>query len=183
MADHKRKVLAFCGSTREASSNETIIQFIASSSKHEIEVTLYTSLADLPHFNPGMAENEIPQIIHDVRNQVAEADGVVICTPEYIFAAPAVLKNMIEWMVGVNVFADKPVMLIVASGLGEKTFESLTLMLDTLSVRWNEDTRLLIQGARAKLTTEGNFSDHDMATRVTEVVAHFIALMNDTAAV
>jgi NAD(P)H-dependent FMN reductase len=67
---------------------------------------------------------------------------------------PGTLKNALEWTVSTTVFSDKPVAIIVASGLGEKTFESLNLIMRTLGARFGEQSTILIQGARAKLRSQ-----------------------------
>lgn len=40
---------------------------------------------------------------------IADADAVVICTPEYAGALPGSFKNALDWTVGSTVFTDKPV--------------------------------------------------------------------------
>ncbi|WP_363317949.1 NAD(P)H-dependent oxidoreductase [uncultured Algibacter sp.] len=44
----------------------------------------------------------------DFRNKIENADGIVICTPEYVFSIPSGLKNTIEWCVSTNAFSNKP---------------------------------------------------------------------------
>jgi chromate reductase len=85
--DTKKKVLAICGSTRKTSANLQIIRFIAGMAGNAFEMDIYESLAQLPHFNPDMdRENEdVPHEVKIFRNKIAEADGVLICTPEYVF--------------------------------------------------------------------------------------------------
>ena len=94
---------------------------------------IYRDLDKLPHFNPNLKdENNFPLIVKAFFEKIKNADGVLICTPEYVFSPPAVLKNALEWTVSETIFSYKPTALLVASGLGEKTFESLDLILKTL---------------------------------------------------
>lgn len=58
-----------------------------------------------------------------------------------------------------NFFSDKPVALITASGIGEKTHESLLLLMKTIGSSFDEKTTLLIQGARAKMDNNGKIKD------------------------
>ncbi len=56
-----------------------------------------------------------------MRQQLADADGVLICTPEYAGALPAALKNLLEWTIGDGGTYDKPVAWINVSGVAAPT--------------------------------------------------------------
>ena len=60
-----------------------------------------------------------------------DADGVIICTPEYAHGVPGSLKNAIDWTVGTGEFSGKPTMLITASTDGKNGHKAL---LETLKV-------------------------------------------------
>jgi chromate reductase, NAD(P)H dehydrogenase (quinone) len=178
MTTTRKKILAISGSTRNNSSNETILRFIANTYNSQLEVQLYQGLAALPHFNPDLDNEMVPAVIRDFRDQISKADGVIICTPEYVFAPPGALKNALEWTVSTTVFSDKPFAMIVASGLGEKTFESLTLIMNTLGVKMHENSRLLIQGARSKVNAQGHLIDQQVAMEIAKLVSSLIGTMN-----
>jgi len=171
------KIFALCGSIRSSSTNKKILTLIASHWKNEFELEIYSGLADLPHFNPDTKEDDIPFEVLNLREKIQHADGVIICTPEYVFSAPGALKNALEWMVSVTLFADKPTALIVASGLGEKTLESLTLILNTLGVKWSDETRLLIQGGQGKMDGKGAFTDADTFKSISGLIQSFQKLL------
>lgn len=74
-----------------------------------------------------------------------------------------------------TILSYKPTALIVASGLGEKTFESLDLILKTLlQEEIPETSKLLIQGARSKIHLEGKFLDDQTFTEIKVVVDSLI---------
>jgi NAD(P)H-dependent FMN reductase len=150
----RKKILAILGSTRQNSSNELILNYIQSKYADRFDVKIYKELAELPHFNPDVPDDGIHENVRAFRNEITNSDGVIICTPEYVFNLPGTLKNALEWTVSTTVFSDKPVAIIVASGLGEKTFESLNLIMRTLGARFGEQSTILIQGARAKLRSQ-----------------------------
>ncbi len=56
-----------------------------------------------------------PEAVLAFRKQIAAADGVLICTPEYVFTLPGSLKNALEWCVSTTIFSQKPTGLITAS--------------------------------------------------------------------
>jgi NAD(P)H-dependent FMN reductase len=91
---------------------------------------------------------------------------------------PGVLKNALEWTVSTTVFSEKPVAIIVASGLGEKTYESLTLIMTTLGARIPDSSRLLIQGARAKFSIRHQALYDQTLLDIKRVMNSFIESMN-----
>lgn len=155
----KKNILAISGSTRRASSNESILQTIKYLYRDDAEVLIYDGIDELPHFDPDPNIEEVPLSVIKFRELVDQADGVIICSPEYVFSLPAVLKNALEWAVATVVFSDKPVALIIASGLGEKAYEQLILIMKTLQSKIGENAALLLQGARSKINADGKITD------------------------
>ena len=152
----KQVILAISGSTRSGSSNNAILQLIATRFKDEVEIVLYQRIDELPHFNPDLDQAPFPPNVSELRTLVEQADGILICTPEYVFSLPGSLKNALEWLVSTTLLSFKPAAFIVASGSGEKAFESLDLVLKTLLQEdIPEDAKLLIQGSRGKVDANG----------------------------
>lgn len=178
MRENRKKILALSGSIRNHSVNESIIRFIADKYSEILDVNIYTSMAALPHFNPDLKDEDVPFVVRDYRQKIREADALLICTPEYVFSLPGVLKNAIEWTVSSSVFSGKPVGLIVASGLGEKAYESLLLIMRTIEAVFDERTSLLIQGARGKLDAAGHLSDPGTQVEIDGMMQALITLMN-----
>ena len=173
------KILAISGSLRARSTNLTIINQIARRFADRIEVSVYDGLARLPHFNPDLEAGAPIAEVEDFRRRVRAADGVLICTPEYVFSIPGALKNALEWTVGTGDFAGVPVALITASSLGEKTHESLLLVLKTIEARITEHTALLISGARTKLNSEGKISDAPTIEALNLVIESFLRTIDE----
>src|SRR3982751_2763691 len=114
----KKKVLVLPGSTRAESGNGKILAAIIRHYDAHVAFDLYGEAADLPHFDPAVTEDAMPAIVTRVKDKIRTADAVLIATPEYIFAMPALLKNLFEWTVSDTVFSYKPVAFIVASADG-----------------------------------------------------------------
>ncbi|GAA0194918.1 NADPH-dependent FMN reductase [Fulvivirga kasyanovii] len=170
----KKKILAISGSTRKQSSNEAILQVIADWYKDELDVQIYDGIDKLPHFNPDLAGENSPEVVKEFQEQIKNADGVLICTPEYVFSLPGSLKNAIEWNVATTIFSGKPLATIVASASGEKAFKSLNLIMTTLECSLPEDSRLLIRGVRGKIK-DGEITDEDIISQLKNLVNSLIA--------
>lgn len=176
----RKKVLAISGSTRANSSNERLIRKIAALASETIHLTLFDSISELPHFNPDLDNNDqLPSAVLAFRQQIADADGIIICTPEYVFTLPGSLKNALEWCVSTTLFSQKPVGLITASASGEKGYETLQLVMKTIEAKFSEATQLLIKGIKSKIDMEGNITHPQTLNEVQEFTAAFIKLLNE----
>lgn len=169
---HKRNILAICGSTRQYSSNKNVIHSIAKLAKDTLKISIYEELTSLPYFNQDLSIENPPQSVVDFREAISKADGIIICTPEYVFSLPGVLKNAIEWTVSTTVFTDKPTALITASSSGHKAHESLLLVMNTLNIKTNDEMCLLISGVKSKLNTQGQITDEVLLTQLKQLIKH-----------
>src|SRR6185312_10092815 len=68
----------------------------------------YEGLGELPHFNPDMDADPLPAEVATLRAAIADADAVLICTPEYAGTLPGSFKNLLDWTVGGTEICDKP---------------------------------------------------------------------------
>ena len=93
-----------------------------------------------------------PENVAAFRRQLREADGVLICTPEYAMGVPGSLKNAIDWTVSSCEFSRKPTVLITASSMGEKAHASLLGTLRIIEANITDALQLHIPYARTRLT-------------------------------
>ena len=156
---HKKNIFAINGSASLKSSNEKLINKFASLTKDYFNLTIFNDLKTLPHFDPERSIDNTPKLITEFRDNIKNADGILICTPEYIFSIPSGLKNAIEWCVSTTVFSDKPAGLITASANGQKGHEELQLIMKTVMTRFTDETTLLIQGVKGKINEKGKITD------------------------
>ncbi len=168
----KAKILAISGSTRSNSSNLAILKYISELTSGIFEVTIFERLTEIPHFNPDLTDNPPTEVIA-FRNQISEADGIIICTPEYVFSMPGSLKNALEWCVSTTIFSKKPVGLITASASGEKGHEQLLLIMKTIEAKFDHETQLLIQGVRGKINENGKIVDETTKENLRKLVQSF----------
>jgi NAD(P)H-dependent FMN reductase len=172
-----KKVLAICGNTLEVSSNLRLLQFLQKQADQGFEFEIFQDLANLPHFNPALDNEHPPLAVQAFRDKIEQAQGVIICTPEYVFSLPGSLKNALEWCVSTMVFDQKPCGLITASAHGAKAHESLELVMRTIGARFKEQHRLLIQGVKGKFDHEGQLKDEVTKDRLNEFWQTFIQLI------
>lgn len=174
----KKNIFAIVGSASKNSSNLKLVECIAELTQEEFDFTIFDSLAELPHFNPELSVESTPLEILNFRETILKADGLLICTPEYIFSIPSGLKNAIEWCVSTTVFSGKPLGMITASASGLKAHEELQLIMRTLETKFNECTLLLIQGVKGKFEND-NIVDAKTVNDLNTFIKGFKDLLED----
>ena len=98
------KVLALVGSLRAASINRQIAHLAAEVAPAGVTVAVFDELGELPFYNEeiddatNQALEHAPAPVEALRAAAAEADAVLVVTPEYNGSYPAVVKNAIDWL-------------------------------------------------------------------------------------
>jgi len=169
-----KKIVAISGSLRTGSSNHAILRHLKQMAPPGLEFVIYDGLAQLPHFDPGLDNETPPEAVKAFRQQLSEADGVIICTPEYAFGVPGSLKNALDWTVSSGSLVDKPLSLITASTGGENAHAALLLISGALSANLLPDATLLISYIRSKMDADGNITDRETAERLEHAFSHFL---------
>lgn len=169
----KKHILAIVGSASPDSSNQRLVEYLVRLLSEEFEFRIMESLRHLPHFDPALSTTTPPETVAAFRKAVEQADGILICTPEYIFSIPSGLKNALEWCVATTVFDRKPVGLITASAHGAKGHEELKLIMETLSAKLDPETMLLISGVKGKINQKGAILNSKTAAELEQFTKAF----------
>lgn len=114
------KLIAAAGSLRVRSLNRRLLLAAGNSAPPGAVLTLFDDLADVPLFNEDL-EAEQPagagSVAH-LRQLIAEADGLLLATPEYNQSIPGVMKNLVDWLSrpdDAGVLMEKPAAIIGAT--------------------------------------------------------------------
>ena len=175
---YKKNILAICGSTKKFSTNLNLINAIANISVADFSVTIFEGIDKLPHFNPDLDIEPAPESVINFRRLLKEADGILICTPEYAMGVPGALKNTIDWTVSSCEFSHKPVALITASSVGQKGHAALLETLKVIECNITDETQLVISFSKTKINDKGQITDPDTYERVTQLLQAFIQNIN-----
>lgn len=89
------KIVFLIGSQRKESLNKLLAKEIEKEFKGCDIVEYYPN--DFKMFNQDLEHPE-EAWIKKIREEIREADGVVIASPEYNYSVPGTVKNMIDWL-------------------------------------------------------------------------------------
>lgn len=146
------RILGISGSLRADSTNTIILKALGNLLPAGTQFEIFQGLDKIPHFSPGLDD---PETVTRFKQFLHNADGVVICTPEYAFGVPGTLKNALDWTVATGELNDKPIAAIAASPLnsgGANALSSLMLTLTALGTKYNEESSLSIPNVKQKIT-------------------------------
>lgn len=111
------EIVAMVGSVRERSYNRGLLHTAMLLRPDDVHITEFP-IHTLPYFNPDSVGAGGLPMVRDLRETVRQADAVLICTPEYAYGMPGVLKNALDWLAvprGRSLLRGKPVGIASAS--------------------------------------------------------------------
>ncbi|MDQ6844402.1 MAG: NAD(P)H-dependent oxidoreductase [Bacteroidota bacterium] len=169
----KLKIAAIPGSLRKSSSTTFILQHIIKLFPEAIDFILYEGASKLPHFDDSeTVSNEVTSF----RKLLQDADGIIICQPEYAFGVAGSLKNALDWTVSSGELVNKPVALITAATGGDKAHAAMLWTLKALSSKV-DDAALLIPFVRTKLNDKGEVINAETERAITDVLTALINII------
>ena len=175
----KKNIFAIIGSASSNSTNLKLVEYISKITSEDFNMTIFNDLKTLPHFDPELSADNPQRQIIEFRKNIEQANGIIICTPEYVFSIPSGLKNAIEWCIATTVFFNKPIGLITASASGKKGHEELQLIMKTAMAKFSEDTSLLIQGIKGKFDEQGNVIDTETEMQIKKFTDELTKLITE----
>ncbi len=170
--------LAIVGTNSRVSTNRMLLQFMKERFKKDVNIELF-EIMELPAFYE-IDDNQIPQEVATLSEKIQKADGVIIATPEYDHAIPAVLKSALEWISYTSqVLIDKPVLIVGAShgSLGSSRAQAhLRQILDSpeLSARLMPASEFLLGKSQAAFNADGALIYQDKLNELDEIFREFV---------
>ncbi len=95
------KILAFAGSTREASHNQRLIRIAAEGARAAGALVMLIDLRDypLPLYDADLhGRDGMPEPARQLRALLTRQQGLLISSPEYNGSLSGVLKNTLDWL-------------------------------------------------------------------------------------
>jgi len=135
---HKPRILAVAGSLRSASVNHLFLRAMQLIKPENIDFRIYSELGRLPLFNADNDE-QAGEEVSRWRKELAEADMLLLVSPEYAHGVSGVMKNALDWIVGSGELMEKRLAFPNLSVRATLAQAQLTEMLHILGCRLIED--------------------------------------------
>lgn len=148
------RVLGLCGSLRAASINAALLHAAVRLAPPKVSLELFDHLGRLPLFNPDL-EIAPPTPVQQLRQAVAQADALLIASPEYAHGVTGTIKNALDWLVSFEPFVHKPVAVWNASPRAHHADDALRETLKTMSADIIEPASVSLPLLGAHLDEQG----------------------------
>ena len=177
MATHR--LLGISGSLRSQSTNTTILKSLCTRLGDQAEMSLF-ALNDIPLYNADIETQALPASVAALKEAIAQADGLIICSPEYNYGTSGVLKNALDWASrpGFNSpLKNKPVLIMTSSPGVLGGVRAQSQLRETLSATLSRvicGPQIVIPGVNQKIHN-GDFVDEATIEFMLAAVDHLIA--------
>src|SRR5690349_24702152 len=174
------RILAISGSLRRGSHNASLLRAAGELLPPADELVLWDELRDVPPYDQDDDVEPAPLAVASLRQAVADADAVLIATPEYNSSVPGALKNALDWAsrpLATNVFRNKPVAVIGSSaGMFGAVWAQAELrkVLAAMGARVAE-VEVAVGHAGDKFDEDGELVDHAVRAQLAEALATLVA--------
>ena len=177
------KLLLISGSLRGGSTNSATLRTAAALAPAGVETEIYDGMGRLPHFNPDDDPADgagLDAEVAALRAALAEADALLLSTPEYAGALPGSFKNLLDWSVGGGQMDGMPTAWINVSGAaapsgGADSHDSLRKVLGFTGAQIVEDACLPLPLARGDIGEDGLIAPEEARAAIVGALSRLAA--------
>jgi chromate reductase len=111
------RLLGLSGSLRRGSFNTAVLATLQTAIAERARLEIFP-LASIPLYDGDLDGDAPPAPVRALKDAIAGCDGIVVCSPEYNYGIPGVLKNAIDWASRPGFqspLVGKPVLIMTAS--------------------------------------------------------------------
>lgn len=175
------KLVGISGSLRKQSFNSGLLRAAVEAAPDQCALTIGT-IEGIPLYNADVEEAEgIPTAVEDLKSLIADADGLLMVTPENNNSMPGVFKNAIDWLTRppadqARIFGNLPVGLMGATPGNFGTAFSQYAWLPVLRVLGTQvwsGKLLWVSGGMSKFDKDGNLTDDGVKKKLTKYLSGF----------
>jgi len=150
------RLVGMSGSLRTGSYSNAILETLREKFAGRADLVVY-DLAPIPLYNQDFEGDKRPPVVKKLLADIADADGLVLCAPEFNHSIPGVLKNAIDWAsrpAFESVLAYKPVAIMATSRGplgGARCLEHMRVALDSCLSRIALAREVIISATDSKI--------------------------------
>jgi chromate reductase len=152
----KVSLIGMSGSLRTGSFSNAILETLREKFADRADLKVY-DLAPIPAYNQDFEGEKRPPVVKQMLADIAAADGLVLCAPEFNHSIPGVLKNAIDWAsrpAFESVLAYKSVAIMATSRGplgGARCLEHMKVALDSCLSRVTLAREVIITAAETRI--------------------------------
>jgi chromate reductase len=168
-------VVGIAGSLRRGSFNRGLLRAAIEVAPGNMRIVSH-HLDDIPLFNADVEALGDPEPVERFKQAIADADAVLIATPEYNHCVPSVLKNAIDWASRPprrSVLTNRPIAIMGASTGGDGTARAQAHLRDGLAYTGGlvlPQPEVLVPFASSRFDEDGNLFDEQTRRAVRDLV-------------
>lgn len=172
------RILGISGSLRGESHNTRLLRGLRGALAPDVELDIFDGLGAIPPFSEDQ-EHDPPESVRSLKRAIADADAILISTPEYNGSMPGQLKNALDWVSRPR--SESPVIGKPAAVIGASTgiFGAVWSQAETRKVLGMMgaaviDRELPVGGADEALDESGRPLDADLRAALMSVVDELV---------
>jgi chromate reductase len=174
MASESVSVLGVSGSLRKTSANTGLLRAAQQVAPDGMALRI-ADLTGIPLYNEDDNNVQPPESVRAFKMEIADADALLIATPEYNYSVSGVLKNAIDWAsrpLKDTPLAGKPAAMVGAGGVmgtvrAQLHLRQILLFTGALVLPKPE---LYVSRATEKFDANGNLTDGPTRERLLELL-------------
>lgn len=169
------EIIALVGSMRDQSFNRGLLRTAMLLQPEDVHINEFP-IQTLPFYNPDDVNLDSLPTVRDFRTALRRADAMLICTPEYAYSIPGVLKNALDWASvpkGRSFMRGKPVGIASASSDRNGTVRAqmhLRQIFVSLGAVVIPEPEVYVTFAEDKFNQLGELSDHTAREQVKSLI-------------
>jgi chromate reductase, NAD(P)H dehydrogenase (quinone) len=173
------KILGICGSLRKGSFNRGLLRAAQELTPESVTIEIY-DIGDIPPYDADIDSTRRPDSVLRFKQAIADADALLIASPEYNASFPGVLKNAIDWAsrpLSETPLMGKPAAVMGASGGLSGTARAhvaLAPVLDSCGVLVMPKPNVMVRQAAKMFDDEGRLVDQDTREHVQRLVESLV---------
>src|SRR3954447_16777919 len=177
------RVLGISGSLRRDSYNSGLVRAAADLLPSGVELEVFDGLKAIPPYDGDDDVELAPAPVTALRDALADADAVLVATPEYNASIPGVLKNALDW--ASRPHATNPLRGVPAAVVGASTgmFGAVWAQADTRKILQTigarvVDRELPVAEAPERFDADGQLVDNDLRELYAEILSDLVGAVH-----
>jgi chromate reductase len=179
-------ILGISGSLRRDSHNSMLLRAAGAELPEGAELRIFDGLRDVPPYDEDDDRDPAPAAVTRLREAIADADALLIATPEYNSSIPGQLKNALDWASRPRDSSPLRFLPVAVVGASTGAFGAVWAQAELRKVLSASGARVIegdlaVGHARDRFDADGVLRDDDLVEQLGEVLAQLASATRERA--